>query len=408
MYLCASRGLQELFTRAKVIFMAKHIVLINTWRVVNAKGGTEKVFCDMANALVSMGYAVTAICFDKFEGDPGFPINSLVRFINARQKNGLCRFLDKNVRSFSFNKNVWKKNRFELDRDWKLRRLESILGRLPPADLFISFQPASANLLLEIQSRRAPIVTMLHGDPISFSGLSEYEFICNSMAYVDLLTVLMPAFVSSAHEVFPNAPIKVIPNAIPEYESLAKLEAKKIICVARLARQKRIELLLEAFYMIKEKYPDWVVEIWGEKDVESRYGNYILRLAGKLKLSNQVRFMGITSQVEKVLESASVFAFPSLFEGFPLALGEAMSKGLPSVGCIDCPGVNDLIKNERNGLLVAPSSEAFSNALSRLIDGKDLRRKLGAQAKKDISEYCPEKIWSKWDDLIKKLTSSRK
>ena len=40
------------------------VVLVNTWRVVNAKGGTEKVFCDMANALDLMGYNVTAICLD--------------------------------------------------------------------------------------------------------------------------------------------------------------------------------------------------------------------------------------------------------------------------------------------------------------------------------------------------------
>lgn len=362
----------------------------------------------MANAFVSMGYSVTAICFDKLQGAPGFPMSPLVKFINAQQKNVIGRFFDKNVRSFSFNRNVWKRKRFEVDRSWKLNRLENILNKLPSVDLFISFQPYSANLLLEMKSRRAPIVTMLHGDPDSFRGLREYEFIRDSIACVDLLTVLMPAFVRSAHEVFPNAPIRVIPNAIPTYKIPAKLNSKKIVCVARLAKQKRIELLLEAFYMLKEKYPDWIVEIWGEKDVESGYRNKIFKLTDRLKINKQVHFMGVTSQVENVLESASIFAFPSLFEGFPLALGEAMSKGVPSIGCVDCPGVNDLIKNERNGLLVEPSPRIFANALSRLMNDRNLQRKLGARAKTDISEYCPEKVWSKWDDLIKELTNNRK
>lgn len=60
-----------------------NITLVNTWRVVNAKGGTEKVFCDMANAFVQRGHNVTAICLDENQGQPGFPIDSRVHFINA-------------------------------------------------------------------------------------------------------------------------------------------------------------------------------------------------------------------------------------------------------------------------------------------------------------------------------------
>ena len=119
-------------------------------------------------------------------------------------------------------------------------------------------------------------------------------------------------------------------------------------------------------------------------------------------------FPGTTSNVEKVLSEASVFAFPSLFEGFPLSLGEAMSKGLAVVGCQDCPGVNSLLKNGRNGLLVDPTPEAFSRALSCLMESADIRRKLGAQARIDVSAYCPDKVWEKWKYFIESVINNQK
>lgn len=50
------------------------ILLLNTYRVVNAKGGTEKVFCDMANAMAEKGHEVFAVCLDENQGLPGFQL----------------------------------------------------------------------------------------------------------------------------------------------------------------------------------------------------------------------------------------------------------------------------------------------------------------------------------------------
>ena len=58
------------------------ILLLTTWRLINAKGGAEKVFCDMANALTNRGHEVTAVCVDKNQGSPGFPLDRNVNFLN--------------------------------------------------------------------------------------------------------------------------------------------------------------------------------------------------------------------------------------------------------------------------------------------------------------------------------------
>lgn len=81
-----------------------NITLVNTWRVIDSKGGTEKVFCDMANELSRRGYDVTAICHDPKIGVPGFPLstnthskNHPISTKNHLSKSGLCTLTKKNA-----------------------------------------------------------------------------------------------------------------------------------------------------------------------------------------------------------------------------------------------------------------------------------------------------------------------
>ena len=97
-----------------------NIVLINTWRLINAKGGTEKVFCDMANGLAARGHHVTAICHDKEEGKPGFPLSEQVTLINA----------SRNRRPLRLTAPIIKLRSLCLSRE--KRRVSDKLCKLPP------------------------------------------------------------------------------------------------------------------------------------------------------------------------------------------------------------------------------------------------------------------------------------
>lgn len=362
----------------------------------------------MANALVRMGYCVTAICFDKLQGLPGFSLDQEVNFINA-YRNGApieSRGLIRSLRAFSLNRDVRRVKRFNVDCEWKVQNIKRAIAHVPPVDLYIAFQPATTHLLMQIGGMRTPIITMLHFVPSVFLQDNYINLICKSVDLGGILTVLMPSFVSMAREVFPHVDIRVIPNAITEFKYPSRLDENKIVCVARLARQKRVKLLIEAFNLIKDAYPNWVVEFWGEINVEPDYRDEVFDLCKNLRLDDRVKFPGVSTNVEEVLNGSSIFAFPSIFEGFPLALGEAMSKGIPSVGCLDCPGVNELIKTGRNGLLTDPTPQAFSEALASLMENHSLRCRLGTQAREDISKYSPHNVWAQWDALIEELTSN--
>ena len=125
------------------------------------------------------------------------------------------------------------------------------------------------------------------------------------------------------------------------------------------------------------------------------------------KLSEQAFFRGATDNVLDVYNKAAIFAFPSAYEGFPLALTEAMSAGLPAVGCKSCPAVNELIKDGENGFLCEDGVDAFAQALEKLISDEELRNKMGKAAKEDMKQYDSGKIWDMWEKLIKQVAQGK-
>ncbi len=394
--------------------MKKHIVLLTTWRTISSVGGTEKVLCDMANALIERSYDVTIICFETNRGLPEFPLNKDVKFINVFDKfpsKSLELSIHEKLKYFSFNK-IKRKNYRYIARSQKLSNaLKTILNSISKIDLFISFTPESSYLLSKIinnDTPHPPVVTMYHFNPDTFIGEWNYEhFHKYAVSKSDIVQVLMPEYIKIAQRLHPATKVLCIPNIAPfqKSDSLPPLTSKKIINIARISEQKRPELLIRAFAIIKDKYPDWICEWWGEITVDPSLTNEVQNLINKLNLNNRFFLKGTTKNAKNELCNASIFAFPSKFEGQSLSLLEAMSIGLPTIGCLDCPSVNTIIRDHKNGILSSPSPESYAMALEELIFDKELRIRLGNQAKIDMQQYSPEKIWSHWTSIIEELTS---
>ncbi len=97
-----------------------------------------------------------------------------------------------------------------------------------------------------------------------------------------------------------------------------------------------------------------------------------------------VRMLGMVSDVPAVLSAADIYAMPSLWEGWPLALGEAMSASLPAIGT-NVPGIRDLIIPEQTGLLIdSKDANALAGAIQRLVENASLRTSLGEAARRRI------------------------
>ncbi len=386
-----------------------HIVLVDTWRVINAKGGTEKVFCEMANALVDRGYKVTAICHDENVGQPSFKLDTHVNFINAYKP---AKFSEKGVirsiRSFSFNRESSREKRQVLTSQWKARDIQNILSRLSHVDAIISFQPETTFILNEIMQVNKPVVTMFHMDPRVFLSKNTYKLRQDAISRSAYIQVLVPEFEKVIRKFHPHTRTVCIPNVAPQFIETSKLENSIIVSVARLSPQKRPELLIEAFALIKDRYPNWVCHWYGETDLSAEYTKHIKEIIHKEKLEKQFVLMGPSNNIADKLQSASIFTLPSSSEGLSLALLEAFSMGLPAVCCNDCPSVSSMIQNNVNGLLADPDPKHFAAALDSLINNFELRQRIGNEAKKSSKLYSDNIVWGKWDNLLQTIISENK
>jgi len=139
-----------------------------------------------------------------------------------------------------------------------------------------------------------------------------------------------------------------------------------------------------------------------------------------------VYFMGLQQNPFKYIRPASLFVFPSAWEGFPMALGEAMSCGIPVVST-DCPtGPRELLAPNTNtpsqpiaaaeladyGVLMpmltdaghlAATQEVWTDTLAQLLDNSAQRRHLGELARRRMQDFTREKIFGNWLQLLESL-----
>lgn len=129
----------------------------------------------------------------------------------------------------------------------------------------------------------------------------------------------------------------------------------------------------------------------GGEQNSNQYTMYLKSLIIKYQLESRVFLRGNVENVIDVYEKADIFAFPSSFEGFPLAMTEAMSARSAVIAFQSCPAVNELIQSGRNGLLVKDGVEALSEGLEYLITDREKRLEFGKQAQQDMKKYAAKK-----------------
>ncbi len=384
-----------------------NIVLLNFDSVVNSFGGTARVFANMANELVAKGHNVTGLTYELADGAPAFEIDKRVHLKNC------CSGLAEKI---FHNENLAKLRTFYI-RDRKARRIKRIKIELTSRssaiekalqeakpDVIVAFQQPATYLLVEILKVKQPVVTMIHNKPTYYFERPEFEIFKPALDKCAGVQVLMPQYVNEAKQFLNQTNIVYIPNVVPQYPNVTELRKPVILNVAKIANRKRQHLIVEAFAKIAEKYPEWSVELWGFDKTE--YAQKLKDQIRALGLESRVKLCGETKQITQKLQQASIFAFPSAFEGFSLAFTEAMSMGLPVIGCEDCTAVSSLISDHVNGLVSAPNADDLAQKLTYLIENPKIRESMGNEAKIAMREFSPQAVWAKWDDLLKSLGSN--
>ncbi|MDE6067337.1 MAG: glycosyltransferase family 4 protein [Treponemataceae bacterium] len=199
----------------------------------------------------------------------------------------------------------------------------------------------------------------------------------------------------------------VIPNAVDSFPSKIPVlsERKNILLgVGRLEEQKNFRSLIDVFFKVHQKYPEWKLHIYGRGTLHDKLEKQIC----DLHLSECAKLMGVSDSIGTVFKEAGVFVLTSLYEGFSMVIAEAMANGIPVVS-YDCPnGPADLIKNEENGLLVEnQNEEELYKSICRMIDDSALRQNCSESALNTVQKYDIQHVFKQWKTLFDKTGAER-
>lgn len=190
--------------------------------------------------------------------------------------------------------------------------------------------------------------------------------------------------------------IEVIHNGIdtnlfvPARESC--FDKKKLLWIGRYAKGKGLDYLIDAFSILKAKHPDATLTLVGEGPEK----DHIAKKVNDLNLQSSVTMKNCVpnSEIVSMYQNSSVFVLPSLEEGVPRTILEAMSCGIPVV-CSQLPQLVDIV--DGGGLLVpVKDSQALADAISKVLSDSSLAEEFRKNGRKHAVENYS------WKDTVKK------
>lgn len=161
-----------------------------------------------------------------------------------------------------------------------------------------------------------------------------------------------------------------------------------LLSVTRLSYEKNLDFLIKAFSFIVQKNNNVYLMIVGE-GLERKKLESLTKLLG---LKNRIIFTGQIDYKElpTFYWAADIFVFTSLIDVQALVLLEAMASSLPIVAIEEAAGSRELIKDGKTGFLTKNSQADFVKAVLKLVENKNLRKKMGKESQKESQKYSLE------------------
>lgn len=207
----------------------------------------------------------------------------------------------------------------------------------------------------------------------------------------------------------PENRLVVIPNGVDTsiYEQIQPLDRKEIglkakdqvaLFIGRLDAQKGLPYLMTAAELVAAKRPDWHLVMIGREGSESNWLRQ--RVAESPILKKHVHWMGFRSDVASFLKSANVLVLPSLWEGMPNVVLEAMANSLAVIGT-EVEGTSELVVHGETGWLIPPEADQpLADALLESANEPQLTKKYGEAGRVRVEQfYTMQRTINSYDTL---------
>lgn len=179
------------------------------------------------------------------------------------------------------------------------------------------------------------------------------------------------------------------------------LDSFVILYTGRLAQEKRIDDIIRAIALLKEKIPEICLAITGHGDTEDT----LRTLATELHIAESVKFFGTVSVEDHALiyRSADIFTIMSTAETQSLSMMKAMASGIPPIGA-NARGLAEYIHHNENGYLVDPGDyRTLADKILFLYQHPEERKRLGEGGIATVKQFSRTKIAKEWEDLYKEV-----
>lgn len=171
--------------------------------------------------------------------------------------------------------------------------------------------------------------------------------------------------------------------------------------IGNVRKPKAYDVLLRAARSLIDRSQRFHIVIAG--DCANDLGRELQRLAMELGVEGHVTFLGLRSDVSRILNNLDVFALSSRTEGFSIACVEAMACGVPVVSTRS-GGPEQILEGEAGLLVPAGDPEALALAIERLVSSRELAAALIARAMKRVHEqYSLSTMLSRYEALLESV-----
>ncbi len=361
-------------------------IAILTRGLSNVMGGMERQLLSIASGLLDRGHNITIISLDDSAARPFFESDPRIEFIGLSIGHSTIKA------TFS-------------ERYQRQKKVFNIFKHLK-IDVAITFMTGSFWFsILPARVLGIPVVLAERNGPSIYTRTKirrMKQIIFASMVLASAITVQFESYRQSYPFYLRNR-IVVIPNKIPNFVGVNRKDISPFVFLfaGRLSNQKQINELVLAFVEFNKRFSNTLLKIYGEGEQKIS----IEALIKNNSVENIIQLHPPTRNIEEAFSSANVLIAPSLWEGFPNSVAEALAAGLPVGGFTDCEGVRDLIMSGTSGWLVHRSDPIASQVelLETIYLAREDIKRCSKEARRSVLKYQGEEPNENWNQLLESL-----
>lgn len=350
-------------------------ICINDFRA----GGAERVASVLANELYRRGYQVVLVCFRS--------ANFLKHY--ELEEHIPIYFMDYNVRG------KWKLPRrvMSLRRVLKEMRPDLVISFMTKLNIYSAFSCRSLGIKNIVCERNCP---WLQPEQAKERRLRDFAF----------WVATWRIFQTEENQQYFSRRIArkstIIDNPIVvECEQDIPVENRngRIVSVGRYTHQKNYYVLLKAFQKFHEKYPSYILDIYG-KDCGMR--KELTEWMEQNQLTDAIHLFPERKEIHSTIKDAQMFVMTSEYEGLSNALAEALALGLTCIA-VDCQGggARKILDGGNRGILIRSDVDVLTSALCTVAQDENLRKEYDRIGREYRQEMCTEKIMDRWEQTIR-------